>query len=311
MENETKEKWTIYSKETNKEKSLIIRYIKYFLFTWKIFMNRKKMKKIVAWQQFYGIIYAFYSRFFNVKKSNELYICTFIFKEKNKLRNIYFKFIKYSISSIYVDKIICFSKNECEYYSKIFNISIKKFINLKLGIEKIESINEDNKGKYIFAPGNSNRDYEFLIKTLENTKYKLKILGTVKNKKKVNNIEILNNIYGNEYYKLLKNSYCIVIPLIDEKISSGQLVILQAMQLGKPIIITENNSINDYILNNYNGIIIKKDPDKLIEVLEKVYNDKNFYNKLVFNGKKEYENNYSLEVLGKNIGKLILKEDEI
>ena len=47
---------------------------------------------------------------------------TFIYKPKGRL---YHKFIGYALSSTYVDKIICFSKEECKYYSDLFNIERK------------------------------------------------------------------------------------------------------------------------------------------------------------------------------------------
>lgn len=57
----------------------IIRYFKYFIFPLRIFLNRKKIDNIVTWQQFYGLIYAFYCRFFPYKKKaiitdNDIYI---------------------------------------------------------------------------------------------------------------------------------------------------------------------------------------------------------------------------------------------
>ena len=43
----------------------IIRYFKYFSFPFHIFLNRKKYKNIIAWQLFYGLLYAFYCRLFH------------------------------------------------------------------------------------------------------------------------------------------------------------------------------------------------------------------------------------------------------
>lgn len=62
--------------------SNFIRYFKYFYFPFIIFLNRKKVERIIAWQQFYGLIYAFYCRVFNVAKKNYLYINVFIYREK-------------------------------------------------------------------------------------------------------------------------------------------------------------------------------------------------------------------------------------
>ena len=86
LEKSTNLKFTTYEMNANKGRSKkivnIIRYIKYFIFPIQLFLNRKKVKMVIAWQQFYGLIYAFYCRIFKVKKTNYLYINVFIYKEK-------------------------------------------------------------------------------------------------------------------------------------------------------------------------------------------------------------------------------------
>lgn len=308
LQSSTNKQWTVYVNKSNKlQKNLldrVIRYIKYFLFPLKIFLGRKTVENIVAWQQFYGILYAFYCNLFKVKKSSKLIIMTFIYKEKKFLGKLYYRFIKYAIDNKYVDYIICFSRNECEYYSKIFNISTEKFIFLKLGIDKININNEYGEKNYIIAPGRSNRDYEFLIKVLKNEKYDLKIICDSMAKEKKGKIQIYNDIMGDKYFSMLKNADCVIVPLKDKNISSGQLVILQAMQLRVPIIVTEAMGISDYIINGYNGIVINKSKTELLEAIQKL-EDKDFRKKIVDNAYRDYLENYLLSSLGKNMGKII------
>lgn len=310
LEKETNMQWQTCINVSNKlrKNSLdeIIRYFKYFMFPLKIFFSRKKIENIVAWQQFYGIIYAFYCNIFKVKKTNTLTIMTFIYKQKKFLGKLYFNFVKYAIDNKYVDNIIVFSKNEIDYYSKIFKMPKEKFQFENLGINKIKIKKEYNENNYIIAPGRSNRDYEFLIKAIENEKYNIKIICDELPNEKYKNIKIYNNIMGDNYYSMLNNAYCVIIPLKDENISSGQLVLLQAMQLKKPIIVTEANGINDYITNGYNGFIIKKSKEELLKALKKLDNPE-IYKMISDNAYKEYMEKYSLSKLGENIGKIIKK----
>ena len=93
LEEATNEEWIINSCISNQLHSSkikkIVRYIKYFIFPWKIFCHRKQYGKIIAWQQFYGLILAFFERLFHVKKENNLYIMTFIYKEKKLVGGIF------------------------------------------------------------------------------------------------------------------------------------------------------------------------------------------------------------------------------
>lgn len=308
LENETKMKWYTYiSVSNNLRKNIfdeIIRYMKYFLFPLKIFFLRKQVENIVAWQQFYGIMYAFYCNIFKVNKTNNLTIMTFIYKPKKKFGKLYFKFIKYAINNKYVDNIIVFSKNEIEYYSKIFEMPKEKFIFENLGISEIKVQREYNEKDYILAPGRSNRDYNFLIEAMKDDKYDVRIICDELSKDKCENIKIYNNVMGDKYYAMLKNAYCVVIPLKDKNISSGQLVLLQAMQLRKPIIVTDAKGVKDYIVDGYNGLIIDKSKEELIRALEKLKNPE-IYDTLAENAYKEYVEKHSLLKLGENIGKII------
>ena len=83
-------------------------------------------------------------------------------------------------------------------------------------------------------------------------------------------------------------------------------MLLQAMQFKKPVIITE--TVKNYITDSYNGILIKNIGSNLIEALEKLYNNEELYNKLSENAYKEFEEKYSLYVLGKNIGYITEKD---
>jgi len=311
IEEKTNTKWEVKYYVSNDRSSKIkevFRYCKYFYYPLLIFIYKNKYDKIVAWQQFYGLLLAFYCKLFRVKKTFSLIVMTFIYKRKSGwLGKIYYLFIKFVLNSNYIDKIIVFSQNEVNYYFGLFPC-IDKFVYVPLGIEKMTNLQIDNKlrqQKYILSVGRSNRDYRFLYETLKDTEFQVKILSNSVNLLPTDNIKIHTNVFGQEMYHLLNNCFCVVIPLADPEISSGQLVLLQAMQLGKPCIVTESKGISDYITNDYNGIIIKKEKEALIKALQKLFSNDNLYIIMSQNAILEYEKKYSLKILGNNIGNII------
>ena len=77
---------------------------------------------------------------------------------------MYENFIRYIITSGYIKKIIVFSKNEKQYYAKLFNVSDQMFEFVTLGYEdKTKIIKKQNSEMYFLSAGRSNRDYEFLM----------------------------------------------------------------------------------------------------------------------------------------------------
>ena len=315
---ETKENFVVYALNSNKGRSNkiynLIRYIKYFIFPLMVFLNRNKVKKIIAWQQFYGLIFAFYCRLFNVKKKCFLYINVFIYREKRGfIGKIYQKFMKYIVTSKYIDIMSTTSSAECEMYAKTFGVDINKFIYTPFGINNIEKEVEDIKtdydDKFILSLGRSNRDWDFLIDSLKETEYKLKIIcDELKTKNQYKNIEIINDVYGVESYKYIKQCYCMVMPILDPTISAGQTVLLEAMNLKKPIIITESKGLtDDYITDRINGIVISKEKTELLNSLNELYNNSSLYENISNKAYKDYIDKYSLYALGENVGKIIKK----
>lgn len=316
IEEKTGIKWEVISYVSNDRSSRImeiIRYCKYFYYAFKIFVHRKKYDKIVAWQQFYGLLLAFYCRLFEVKKQFSLVVMTFIYKRKRGwLGSIYYSFMQLALDSKYIDKIIVFSQNEVNYYSKLFP-KTKKFVCIPLGIDSITNIKIDKEleqQKYILSVGRSNRDYQFLYEALKDTEFIVKILSNTVNQPSTNNINIYTKVFGQDMFHYLNSCFCVVIPLADTKISSGQLVTLQAMQLGKPVIVTESNGIADYVINGYNGIIIKKSKEALITALKELYSNDNLYMTLSQNARLEYDKKYTTKRFGNNVGSLIKTMEE-
>ena len=212
------------------------------------------------------------------------------------------------MKSKYIDIILCFSRKEIEYYSKTFKVGKEKFDFCHLGVDKINvKKNVNIKEKTILSCGRSNRDYEFLYNALKNTDYKLNIISDECKLPNCENITIYKNIYNQNFFEMLNECYAVVIPLENKNISSGQLVCLQSMQLGKPVICTESETIKDYIKDGETGFIIEKDDKKLLESLEKLFENKKLDNEVSHKEKEFFEKNYSIEALGQQIGKIYNK----
>lgn len=282
-------------------------------FAFQLFLHRKECKKMVCWQQMHGIIFAFFCRLFHVKKTVDLTVMTFIYKEKSGfLGKLYKRFIGFAATSCYIDRIICYSKNECQYYADYFQADRNKFYNTVLGMPdasdgyQIEAkLPTKEGGGYLFAVGRSNRDYPFMVRALKNQPYKSIIADRTYNGEAGNCIVRKDVHYGKELYDLLSKSYCVIIPLDDMNISAGQTVFLQAMMFGKPIIVTGTNTTGEYVVDGYNGIVIRKKEEELVAAVEKLVKDPDYYRQISRNGKKMFLENFTTESLGRSVAEII------
>lgn len=308
IEDVTGEKWELWKCITHRLQSskikILLRYIITFLFAFKVFLHRKKYKRIIAWQQFYGLALAFFCKLFNVKDYPEIYIMTFIYKN-NKSR-VFSKFVKYAVDSRYIKKLMVMSDSEKQFYSKELKLDESLFYCTRVGVkDETNSIKQNITEKYYLAVGRSNRDYKFLRDAWKNEYGKLIIVNDSYKEPEKDGIVCLKKCYGRDYLQMVANCYAEVIPLNDKNISSGALSFLQAMMFSKPVIVTNNMTVRDYIKSGYNGVIIENTSEELEGAINQLENPI-IYQEIASNARKEYEEKYSELTLGKDIGSMIV-----
>lgn len=287
----------------NRVKSLL-RYFLYFLYPLKWIICKYKCDYRIAWQQFFGINMAFFMRLFRLKKDAKMMIMTFIYNpRKGFLGHLYFNYIKYSISSEYVDRIVVFSSQEEREYRRIFNLD--KFVFIPLGIDIPDIVKNNNTTQsYIFGTGRSNRDWNFLVNALDGSEYKVKIASDIISTIPASdNIEILRNCFGNDMLSMMANSFCVAVPLKETDASAGQLVILQAMALGKPVIATKGGATEDYVIDGVTGYLIDNTPDQLLKCI-KLLMHKDVYLRMSENAVARYNQKHTQYLLGDRCGQL-------
>ena len=196
-----------------------------------------------------------------------------IYKKKKGLFGKLWKcFFNYALTSKYVDKIIVYSEYECRYLQQKFDIkpNIIDWTNFGMPDESASyKVNSDypDQGGYFLDVGHSNRDHDFIIKSMRESTYKVHVVDYYYGGAS-NNCKVIKDItFGHELYNEIANCFAVVVPLVDTNISAGQTVFIQAMMFGKLIIVTESNTISEYVQDQVNGLVIKKNPEALREAM--------------------------------------------
>lgn len=291
----------------------LVRYIKYFYFPFLYFIHRKKYKNIIGWQAFYGLIFAFYCRLFHARKVNTLLIKNFTYKPKKGIvGKIYFLFMKFIVKSKYIDVFVCTSQTFCDYCANMFNEPKEKFVFLPFGVNdftKKVDMSKPSSNDYILSLGRSNRDWNFLINSLGETEYPVKIICDELHVSNLpQNIKIYNNVGGRESFEFIRNCKIMIIPILDGKIGSGETVLLQTMSFAKPLIITKPSCLaDDYVTDEITGLIVHKNKEDLLIAVKRLYEDQNLYKKISRNERKLYEYKHSLFAYGTYVGNALVK----
>lgn len=150
--------------------------------------------------------------------------------------------------------VICYSKFETEFLPKLFRLKKTTFLSIlyggNLNVPQKSLTKEENKTSYIVSAGRSGRDYPLLFEAIKNLPKKLHLVcdsrHALKRLKIPSNVTVLSNCHGTNYIQELAGADIVVLPLKDEKLSSGQMVFVDAMALGKAVIITKTATTVEY-----------------------------------------------------------------
>ena len=111
------------------------------------------------------------------------------------------------------------------------------------------------------------------------------------------NVELMTDIPYEKYIDLMTNCRFVVVPLKRLVKSTGQVVILEAMGLGKPVIATRTTGTVDYIQHGVNGLLCPPgDAGALSMEIVKLSNDKILFNKIAANALESVMREHTFEV---------------
>jgi glycosyltransferase involved in cell wall biosynthesis len=129
----------------------------------------------------------------------------------------------------------------------------------------------------ICSAGMASRDYATLVAAVDGLEVDLKIAAdspwftqklNITAQKLPTRVEVRS--YGN--YAALRQLYAesqfVVVPLFDVNFSAGYTVILEAMAMGKPVIVTKIRQRDDFIIDGWNGLYVA--PGNVAELHDRI-----------------------------------------
>lgn len=131
---------------------------------------------------------------------------------------------------------------------------------------------------YVLSAGRTLRDYPTLLEAAHRIP-EIPILvicgsGDFHSMEIPPSVKILREVSRDLYLDHLRRCRLVALPLLNTERATGQVVMLEAMAMGKPVITTRSPGTMDTIKHEENGFLIKPgDPDTLAQQIERLWND--------------------------------------
>jgi glycosyltransferase involved in cell wall biosynthesis len=180
-----------------------------------------------------------------------------------------------------VDLAVCLSKEQCLCLEKdIFPRA--KFIRLGIDLNDYE-MDINPKGDYILCVGRAGRDYPTLFQAALRLEDRfivvmgddpLPVMSEHHAGVAPRNVTLLEEVEYDKYLDLMRDARLIVLPLYETAAPTGQTVLLEAMAMGKAIVISKVASVIDYVDDGKDVILVKPgDSDDLVGAIRRLMMD--------------------------------------
>jgi glycosyltransferase involved in cell wall biosynthesis len=110
-------------------------------------------------------------------------------------------------------------------------------------------------GGYLFAGGDSLRDYETLIAAVDGLEVPVRLVTHRSFERLPANVTAGPEPYE-QYVELLAGARAVVVPLRTIRRSAGLITYLNAMALGKPVIVSDTPAVREYVEHERTGLVV-------------------------------------------------------
>jgi len=167
------------------------------------------------------------------------------------------------------------------------------------------------KNGVVLSAGRSLRDYDTLLAAAPHIDAPVHIIrgsDDLKGRDLPANVTIMRELPYDTYLEHIKACSIVALPLEDTVRSTGQVVMLTAMGLGKPVVTSDAPGTRDYLRSEENGLLVpKKDPDALAQAVNRLLAEPDFATRLAEQALEETKDHYTIVQHGRARLEIIYK----
>jgi glycosyltransferase involved in cell wall biosynthesis len=211
--------------------------------------RRRDYDVIVSWTSRLGVTYGILSRLLPAKRPAAHFAVDFHIDLRRSDLVYQIKLVLLRYAAPAMDICFCTSTLEEGVYAQMFGLPRRRFRFLPMDYPDCFSYPECPKKDYVFAYGNSARDFSVLIEAARNVSLPVIILSQSfrPDAQLPTNVTLINQpVPESALFEYITRARAVVLPLLHFDFSVGQRALMEVMSLGCPCIVTRNMATIEY-----------------------------------------------------------------
>lgn len=136
---------------------------------------------------------------------------------------------------------------------------------------------EETEAPFALAMGSANRDYATLYEACRRTGLPLTLVAArhaLPAEPPPPNVTLRSDLDPAACLRLAQQARVSIVPLADVAAASGQITMVEAMRMGRPLIVTDAIGSRDYVVDGATGLLVPpRDPAALAAAMRRLWDD--------------------------------------
>jgi hypothetical protein len=211
-----------------------------------------------------------------------------------------------------IDCFVVHTRRERKMYSEWLRIPEERFEFVPYQVPELPILYEENlKTPFLAAVGSAHRDFSTFFTAVE----KLNLPTVVASGRRAlagytlpPQVQAPLGIGRKDCWKLAQEARLSVVPLMpnERATAAGQATIVEAMRMGRAVIATNCNGVEDYIIHGETGFLVEpQSVESLMNAIDLLWNDSELRHRIARNAQQYAADHFSDEAAGRNLTKIL------
>lgn len=209
-----------------------------------------------------------------------------------------------------IDCFVVHNRCEIDAYSQWFKIPHSRFEFVPLQVGEIPITEaEDTDEPFIVATGSAYRDYPTLFEAVKKLNLRTIVISGPRSLEGLTippQVETPFGMKKDEIRRLVQRARINIVPMVTEGLTAGTVTVAETLRMGRPMIATRRNGVNDYIKDGENGILVNPNSvDDLAQAIDRLWNDAELRDRLSKSAYHYGQEHLSDQAAGASLGHIL------